>query len=348
MILTNTTNNDEYYGNTITMRRITLTLFTITLTLSLIIGLTVGLNAQSDPAQATVDATVDAYVHGLFTATAQAQQMATQLAQTTVFNDAVATTFANALTATAIQQAPANTPVAQHADWQPIIRDFDGVPMVLVPVGCFDMGSITGADDEQPVHTHCFETPFWIDRYEVAQADFTRLRGIKAQPSGILGPDLPVTNITWFEARDFCALRGARLPYEGEWEYAARGPEALIYPWGNDFDGERVNYQDADDATWLDGYQTAAPVAAFPQGASWVGAEQLAGNVWEWTSSAYAAYPYIRTDGRQSPPAATARHSLRGGSWQDSAATMRAANRSTYIVNEYYITVGFRCVRDNG
>src|SRR5690606_13112232 len=232
------------------------------------------------------------------------------------------------------------TPVAHNADWTPVERDFDGVTMVLVPAGCFMMGSDESQDDEQPVHEQCFEEPFWIDKYEVTQAQFARLGGQKANPNHSTGDNRPVERITWFEARDFCVLRGARLPTEVEWEYAARGPDSLVYPWGNAWNANNV--------VWLrnSNNQTAA-VGSIPAGASWVRALDMSGNVWEWTSSLYEPYPYDASDGREADTGnrADVRRVLRGGSFLNAIANLRGAIRYRYIPNSGNNIRGFRCAR---
>jgi formylglycine-generating enzyme required for sulfatase activity len=134
--------------------------------------------------------------------------------------------------------------VTANADWTPEIRMFDGVEMVLVPPGCFLMGTDDGRSEESPAHEVCLDQPFWIDRYEVTNAQFARFEGQAAQPGWWADADRPREQITWFEARDFCALRSARLPTEAEWEYAARGPDGLLYPWGDTFVAENVVYTD--------------------------------------------------------------------------------------------------------
>jgi len=228
------------------------------------------------------------------------------------------------------------TPITRNADWIPVEQDFDGVKMVLVPAGCFMMGSDTGLDDEQPVHEQCFDTPFWIDKYEVTQAQFAQFGGEKANPNNWSGDDLPVENITWFEARDFCALRGGRLPTEREWEYVARGPSNWVYPWGNDFVAENVVYSgNSGDRT--------APVGSRPNGASWVGALDMAGNVYEWTSSLHQDYPYDQND--ESVNDNTSRRVLRGGSWLYVDNLVRSANRDSFIPTGRVSNVGFRCLR---
>lgn len=163
-------------------------------------------------------------------------------------------------------------------EWIPIEREFDGVPMVLVPAGCFMMGSETGRDNEIPIHEQCFEEPFWIDKYEVTQAQFTNFGGFKIKSNAFVGDGRPVDNIAWYEANTYCSLRGGRLPTEAEWEYAARGVEGWNYPWGNDLD---VKF-----AIWnRNNTQGTEIVGSIPEGETWVGALDMSGNVWEWTSS---------------------------------------------------------------
>lgn len=238
--------------------------------------------------------------------------------------------------------------IKHNADWTPVVQNFDGVAMVLVPPGCFMMGSVDGSNIEQPVHEQCFVEPFWIDLTEVTQADFERLGGVKAQENYFDGDRRPVEQITWFEARDFCALRGARLPTEAEWEYAARGPDGWTYPWGDTL-GE--TYADLNRAVWnRDDHLGTEIVGSRPSGASWVGALDMSGNVWEWTSSLYRDYPYDAADGREADTGAqtSVYRVVRGGSWNFSnsyilRATYRNYNRPDFAPFFY----GFRCVRSS-
>ena len=254
---------------------------------------------------------------------------------------------------------PGMQPVTRNADWTPIIRDFGGVEMVLVPAGCFMMGSVDGEPDEEPVHEVCFDAPFWIDRYEVTNEQFAAFNGEARRNSRWNQPMLPREMITWREAHRFCARRGARLPTEAEWEYAARGPDNLIYPFGNTFVPEWVIYEGSPDST--------ADVRTRLRGASWVGALDMAGNVWEWTSSAYRSYPYDADDGRNIPTDDETLRVLRGGSWRSGPLELRAAQRKAenqahlqraprstddiffrHYYEEYqrYAAIGFRCARD--
>ena len=151
-------------------------------------------------------------------------------------------------------------------------------------------------------------------------------------------PDHPVVCVSWYEAvaytRWLAAATGAefRLPSEAEWEKAARGTDGRIFPWGDEWDGGRLNSCDVNcpndnwkDEAVDDGYAYTAPVGSYPDGASSHGALDMAGNVWEWTSTAYGGcdwpgpgtfgYPYAPDDGREELEGSDCR-SLRNGSWK--------------------------------
>ncbi len=247
--------------------------------------------------------------------------------------------------------------VATNDEWAPFEREFDGIEMMLVPTGCFQMGTTdeqieafvdempwrSPKDflDEQPAHEICFEEPFWIDRYEVTQGDFVRLGGTQAHGE-FTGDDRPVEDVTWFEARDFCELRDGRLPSEAEWEYVARGPDALIYPWGNEWDPAVVNYG-------FEGFgEGPVDVGSFPEGASWVGALDMAGNVWEWTSSLKRDYPYEEDDGRETDTGTRTDvlRVLRGGPWFGGQTYFITSARDATRPDDWFSDFGFRCVRD--
>lgn len=234
-------------------------------------------------------------------------------------------------------------PVEHNLDWSPSGQAFDGVEMVLVPPGCFTMGSEDGEADEQPMTQQCFDEFYWIDRYEVTNAQYRRcveadICIVPLDATQYNDPeyaDYPV-NVNWFQARDYAAWRGGRLPTEAQWEYAARGPDGLLYPWGNEFDSTALNFCDENcppsgtyerDPSADDGYAQLAPVGTFPGGVSWVGAQDMAGNAWEWTSTIYQPYPYTFEDGREDQSMADAFRVLRGGTWFSNAEQARATCR---------------------
>ena len=258
-------------------------------------------------------------------------------------------------------------------------RPADGMVMVYVPAGEFEMGS-TEYDDEQPVHTGALDG-FWIDQTEVAAAQFRafaqatnyettaeqqgwgwvwvesagewqQVNGINWQhpqgPGSNVQDDHPVVQVSWDDAQAYCEWAEARLPTEAEWEYAARGPEGRIYPWGDSFEGERLNYCDANcprewkDSEYDDGYALTAPVGSYPAGASWCGALDMAGNVWEWVADWYDDYPSGRQVNPAGPSSSTYRV-LRGGSWFDSRHGARSAFRYGDIPDNRFNVIGFRC-----
>lgn len=223
------------------------------------------------------------------------------------------------------------SPVETNSQWIPYFQTFGTAQMVLVPVGCFTMGSFDGRDNELPPHQQCFGEPFWIDQTEVTNAAYGSFGWWEAGTR-------PREVVNWFEARRYCEARDSRLPTEAEWEFAARGPSGWRHAWGDVFDSNRVVYgANADSQTEFVGVRS---------GVSWVGAFDMNGNVWEWTSSIDAPYPYSATDGRENPADTTSWRILRGGSWQNAAnvqtTTYRVANKPDSRLN----TMGFRCARD--
>jgi len=173
--------------------------------------------------------------------------------------------------------------------------------MVFVPAGSFPMGSAEGPKDERPVHQVHLDG-YYIDKYEVSWGQWkasglkynesveSRISEPRAPDWGILD-DHPVLNVTWYDAKDYVAWAGKRLPSEAEWEKAARGTDGRKYPWGSD-------PPTFEQAIWVDhpmALESTAPVTCCASGASPYGVFNLAGNVYEWCEDVYERDYYSRS-----------------------------------------------------
>lgn len=242
----------------------------------------------------------------------------------------------------------------RNADWTPYITRFSDLKIpdmefCLVPPGTFTMGS-SDHDDEKPPHPQTLAQPYWIARTPVTNAQWrvAMKAGVVKEPEGeralkwyrdVSMAQAPVVGVTWFAARDFCAWLGGRLLTEREWEYAARGPDSLIYPWGNNWEGGQRVVWDKNS-----GSQPNA-VMVHPQGASWVGALHLSGNVWEWVQSLYKPYPYSDSHDRNVGDNSGNPRVLRGGSWYfTNPGYFRAAGRFYFSPEYWDDRLGFRCI----
>lgn len=236
--------------------------------------------------------------------------------------------------------------------------------MVDIPAGPFMMGSNDGPEDERPAHQVTLAA-FLIDRFPVTNtqyANFLRLQFEKAGATARLydydDPDArihrqgerwladpgfenhPVVEVPWMGAVSYCAVNGKRLPTEAEWEKAARGTDGRRYPWGAEL-AERRHGQ------FAAGWNETAPVDTHPAGASPYGVREMAGNVWQWVSSAYRAYPYSAIDGREDLMPGLVRATRGGGHDSQPSAittTQRGRNLSRNPAAGHH-NIGFRCAR---
>jgi len=221
--------------------------------------------------------------------------------------------------------------------------------MVLVPAGEFTMG--TTFEDESPPRQVSVEA-FEIDKSEVTNQEFQQfVEATGYQTEGEKTgeednwrayaegkPRHPVVKVTWNDAQAYCEWAGKRLPTEAEWEKAARGTEGLTYPWGHEWDPDKANTRES-------GYRGTTVVGSFPQGASPYGVMDMAGNVAEWTSDWYKAYP---GSAFSSPYFGEKYRVIRGGGWFTEQELVRTTERSASSEDLRNDDVGFRCVRSVG
>jgi formylglycine-generating enzyme required for sulfatase activity len=223
--------------------------------------------------------------------------------------------------------------------------------MVLVPAGEFIMGTDQSEgigpntprsnNDARPQHKETLPA-FFIDKTEVTNAQYKTYCDATSYPTppvwkGGKYPagedDFPVTHITIFEAAAFAAWAGKRLPTETEWEKAARGTDGREYPWGGRWDENLL--------VW--GRKRPDKVGQFRDGASPCGALDMAGNVFEWTSSWYDAY--------RNAPIKFAEFGeqmkvVRGGGYDGYNNIALTHYRSVAFPGTRSDWIGFRCVKD--
>lgn len=228
--------------------------------------------------------------------------------------------------------------VISNTEWTPVFYEFDEIQMAMVPPGCFTMGDDDGDRNESPEIEFCFEEAFWIDVTEVTNSQFGGRGDCGFSDAG----DEPRNCLQWRDARDFCASRGGSLPTEAQWEYAIGGPDDLDFPWGDVFLDDNLVFNDNSN-------NEAATVGSRPLGVSWVGAQDMLGNVWEWTSTIYNTtdfpYPYVADDGREILNADESdQRVIRGGAFNTNPFFLRSGVRQGANIDAEDGTVGFRCV----
>ncbi|MCX6907972.1 MAG: formylglycine-generating enzyme family protein [Verrucomicrobia bacterium] len=217
----------------------------------------------------------------------------------------------------------------------------------------FSMGSsdAKSPDNEKPAHNVRLTQACWMAVTPVTNAQYEQFDPDhrKLRPAWN-GDDHPVIFTSWNEATAFCLWlsqrdgREYRLPTEAQWEFAARGTDGRIFPWGNQWDPSRCN--SAEEGSDFD--QT-SPVGRFPQGVSPHGVLDMVGNVWEWCFDWYEP-GYGSGVARTDPvgPASGQYKACRGGSWMNHGYSCRVTMRARRAVDFSDAYIGFRvvCVGD--
>lgn len=185
--------------------------------------------------------------------------------------------------------------------------------MALIPAGPFAYG-------EEGKEQRLSLPAFLMDLYEVTEAEYAKVRPHDYPADKT---NHPIVDVSWYDAKRFCESVGKRLPTEQEWEKAARGANGRTYPWGNTYDPKKVNAENRFGGT--------TPVGQFPNGKSPYGLYDMAGNVWEWTSSDYDSSGQWKV--------------LRGGSWGSKPRYVRSAYRNYRTPARRLDYGGVRCAK---
>ncbi|KPA16423.1 Sulphatase-modifying factor domain protein [Candidatus Magnetomorum sp. HK-1] len=239
---------------------------------------------------------------------------------------------------------------------------------VEIPGGVFTMGSDKkkdkdARDNELPQHNLELDT-FYISKYPVTVSQYKAYLELTKQTEAEDWHQYnrfgnhPVVKVNWFNAVAYCQWLNDQLieneelpkeikellktkqwniilPSEAEWEKAARGQDGRVYPWGDKFDKERLNY----DGTNIG---RPSPVGCFEKGGSPYKVMEMSGNVDEWTRSIYANYPYKPTESRENLQENKVARVVRGGCWYFSARYCRVAYRFRLTPVNRYDFIGFR------
>jgi formylglycine-generating enzyme required for sulfatase activity len=212
----------------------------------------------------------------------------------------------------------------------------DGQRYVWIPPGSFIMGCSPGdtecGDEEKPAHNVSITKGFWLGQTPVTQAAYKRVMG--TNPSYFKGDNLPVEQVTWDEAKQYCEAIGGRLPTEAEWEYAARAGTA----------GER--YGNLDAIAWYQGNSGGQTHPVGTKASNAWNLYDMLGNVWQWTADWYGG-TYSRqqeSGGDPQGPAYGQYRVLRGGSWLYNPRVVRVSYRGRGGPADRFNKFGVRCV----
>ncbi len=229
-----------------------------------------------------------------------------------------------------------DTAFSENIEFRNTTDDMVVIPSGKFKMGCNQFGPMHGA----PEHL-VYLNQFMIDRFEVTNKRFEEIiPDHKLRRSKLSKCDeCPVTNVSWYEALDYCYLIGKGLPTEAQWEKAAGNGDGCEFPWGKDFDPNQSQGRGG-----LQMRDKSAPVGSYPPNIH--GIYDMGGNVWEWVSDWMA--PGYRTSGVLNDPRGPNKGIMkvrRGGAYSDSIIAMAIAYRDwSHPSSRYFSDIGFRCV----
>ena len=223
----------------------------------------------------------------------------------------------------------------------------DDVEMVRIDGGKFSMGAADGEEDERPVHPVILQ-PFLLDKTEVTAKAYKRCvdeHRCSAPPMkagcnyGTAGRENhPINCVDWEQASTYCKAHGKRLPTEEEWEFSARGPKGIKYPWGKGAPASQACWNGDGNSVGKNKRESTCEVGVTTGDRSPFGILDLGGNVSEWTATVYCNYPLAKCT---SPTRV-----VRGGSWADiGAASLRTTYRNRANPPDQSGNIGFRCAQ---
>ncbi len=227
----------------------------------------------------------------------------------------------------------------------------DGMIQLLVPAGEFLMGKEGEPDEDSPIHTVYLDS-FWIDQTEISNVMYETCVNAGGCSLPVTSAnhfygnwiyrDYPVVYVNWFQANEYCAWAGRRLPTEAEFEKAARGTGKNKYPWGNEAPNPRLaNYA---------GSLIGEPVSVYryPLGASPYGALNMVGNVREWIADWYSITYYQETSlNNPTGPETGIERSMRSGAYDADANEIFTTTRYKHEPQSAGASRGFRCAESN-
>ena len=264
------------------------------------------------------------------------------------------------VTATTTLLPPSPVPETHQAG-ETMISTVDGMELVYVPAGRFEMGSEAGNPNQAPLHSVLLDG-YWLDRTEVTNEMFVRFLNSEGnqQEGGTTWVDpvdpfvwiyekdgawqtlsgrenFPITKLSWYGAKAYCQWAGRDLPTEAQWEYAAAGTGGRRFPWG-------AKPPDCNRAHFSGCGNSPVEAGSLLAGASPFGILDLSGNVAEWVNDRYAA-DYYQGSPAKNPlgPINGYYRVIRGGYWGSTYIALQSSHRDWAGADEHRSGVGFRC-----